>query len=188
MEVQDLPGTAAEREELLRSYPPHELSLRYKDVITAYSVLADRRDTEALKRATFLLWYADLWLNKQHSQSDPVLCESDITVGCPGLLNAINFHAVQLTLWELEFQCGQRYGREPLDTELKWMLDWYYRRTPRFFVGLFLRCLEEHLEAMSAEPPSDLSATAFAGRGLMGHYWSENLLSHGGGTARGTAA
>lgn len=151
--VEAIDGLLEERHIALeRTGIPHE----YAAVLTAYTDLLRDPNAriEALKRATFLVWYA-------------VVEPAEFT----GLWGLTSGHEAR-AMAELEGELAHTGG----DAELRAMLAWYIRVMggPPFNSypeHSILAALVDAVESSEEEVPS-WRPTSTANRGQMGHYWS----------------
>ena len=113
----------------------------WRNIFEQYVILARQGDLEALKRALFLYWY---------SCSEP----NELS-GIPSLGDDLPFEVLGMI--------NDLAQKGELDTELKWMLPYYYSITDWYidrFEGF------DKLKKISKEPDS-----SFDNRGQLGKYW-----------------
>jgi hypothetical protein len=121
----------------------------YARVHRAYVELAERGAREALKRAVFLPWI---------EQAEPSFLTGveDLDAG-----------ACEQTWTMLEQLCA--LGQ--LDSELMWMLPYYFGIAEWVFPSDRCPCVVDLCRPRASNPPSVHAAQTFAGRGQMGLYW-----------------
>jgi len=123
----------------------------WRNIFEQYVILAREGDLEALKRALFLYWYACSEPNE--------LC------GIPSLGDDLTFEVLGMV--------NNIVQKGELDTELKWMLSYYYSLTDWYiyrFEGF------DELKKISKETDPQLfwefcPDSSFDNRGHLGKYW-----------------
>lgn len=124
----------------------------YDGFASVYREYAASDDLEATKRAIFYLWFQ--------------MSEPPVFSGLADLPKEINDKVFE----KLEGLATE----ENVDTELQWMLPYYYSITDWLFDEIYKcspelkRLLTNNMELWETERRREM----FLGRGLMGHYWS----------------
>jgi hypothetical protein len=122
----------------------------WRMIFEEYVVLATQGDLEALKRALFLVWFG---------QAEP-----DWLCGIKGLDRKLVEQVLQTAETLVE--------RGELDTELGWMLPWYYHVAP-WYLDPFddLDALKQVSKERWDSYKELCMESSFEGRGQLGQYW-----------------
>lgn len=137
----------------------HALLLRgvyadYAAIFASYVRLVseDEAGLEALKRATFLAWYAA------------------VEPACLTGVGELPESEVRFTLEALDRRCRE----SPMDAELRFMVPWYVRQAPFAIARVPGLANVQALAATVADPLALLprEVGVFRERGLMGQYWA----------------
>jgi len=145
-------GYFEERDNYLKDNKVYEEN---KSIFSAYVSLAEKGNTEAIKRALFYLWYQCSEPNQLSGNLD--LEENEIEK----VLFIVNNMA----------KCHE------LDLELKFMLPYYYQICEWYFdrfgnLEALLKASNENEELWQVEAPKIL----YANRGKMGEYWESKSV------------
>ena len=144
-------GSAEERD---RSLARDGVYADYSAVFGSYAQLIseDADGLEALKRATFLAWFA--------------VVEPSFLTGIGDLPES----TVRRVLETLDVHLRS----EPVDAELRFMVPWYVSQSELALLRVpGLRAIERLAEEASVDPLEQIphGSSQFEGRGLMGAYW-----------------
>jgi len=115
----------------------------WRNIFEQYVILARQGDLEALKRALFLYWYS---CSEPNELTGILMLDEGLIIEVLTMVNELA-------------QKGE------LDTELEWMLPYYYSITD-WYIDRFKGF--DELKKISKEPELD---TSFDNRGQLGNYW-----------------
>jgi len=140
-------GFCEERDEYLKK---HDLYKEWQEIFTHYVEIATTGDIEAIKRALFFLWY---------QCSEPNQLSG---------INNLDEHLVEKVLLIVD----KLAESHELDSELKWMLPYYYSVAEWYFARFqklngLLAASVTNKELWQTEKPK----STFINRGQLGEYW-----------------
>ena len=122
----------------------------YSEIHQEYVRLAQTGDNEALKRALFLQWF---------EYAEPTALTG---------IYQLDEKAKDAVFQIIEKKCQS----DGLDTELKWMIPYYFQISPYFHERKYPKftsfCKSNPPSKKNPAPPKDAQ---FSNRGLMGRYW-----------------
>ncbi len=137
-----------EKSSVENDFKLQEIFVRYKEIHKLYANLADE-NIEALKRGLFIQWYS--------------MTEPNYLTG----INEIDFESKLKILNILENNI------ENLDSELKWMLNYYAAWDYAFEKNENLQKLENYIKNVTDEYfPKIINREEMSKRGQMGIYWN----------------